>query len=332
MAKQFVKELRPGNVVSSEFQISSPAVRQAKNGSNYLMCKLADRSGSVEARLWSYSPSALLADGAVLEIKGVVEEYQGKAQVVISTFAPRTSITDEDFIKSSKYVIQTMWDNLVGMLATIENDWIRVVAEDLLLHDVWAPAFQRSPAASGMHHAFVGGLLEHTWQMVESGDTLLKLPYYKEVLNRDLCLFGLMFHDFGKIFEYESGAGFKRAVQGLLVPHIPMTAALILEAANMRDVPEIVRDHMMHVVLAHHGQIEWGSPVSMNIPEAGFVHYIDNLHGSIFGWVQRIENEALPGNPSVKNYVGKNELVVERFSAILKKCGEARSAEEVEGF
>ena len=247
-----------------------------------------------------------------------MDTYQGRAQAVIEALAPRGQVLDSDFERSSRYDIQMMWGELVGYVTAMTSKSIRVVAEDLLLHQGWEEAFRRSPAATGMHHAFVGGLLEHTWQMLRCGEALLKLPFMAEVLNADLCMFGLMFHDFGKIFEYKSQGGFQRTLQGRLVPHIPMTGALILESGNKHGIPEVIRDHLMHVVLAHHGKVEWGSPVTMNIPEAGFVHYIDHLHGDVFGWLQRIEREAKPGDEVIKGW--GNELIVERFSAILKRC------------
>lgn len=311
---------RVNTLVDSDYQILSPAVRRTKKGGDYFMFKISDRTGQMEARLWdAKAPGAqFLKEGAIVRIQGVLEEYKGTIQINVKGVNPRQSVTDEDFIRSSKYQIENMWAMLTGFVASIENAWLREVAEDLLLNEAWSECFKLSPAATGMHHAFVGGLLEHTWQMAECADSMLKLPFMAP-LNRDLCLFGVILHDFGKIFEYARDKGFARTLQGRLVPHIPMTAALILEAANKRNVPEIVRDHMMHVVLAHHGKIEYGSPVNMNCPEAVFIHHIDHMHGDIFGWLQRIEVESKPGDETVKIPFGGSEVVVERFSNVLKR-------------
>jgi 3'-5' exoribonuclease len=170
-----------------------------------------------------------------------------------------------------------------------------------------------------MHHAFKGGLLEHTLQMLQTGETLLKLPFYAEVLNKDLCLFGLMMHDFSKIFEYSPTAGFKKTIHGVLVSHIPKTACLIELSADKFGVPDEIKDHLQHVVLAHHGCLEYGSPVDMATPEAMFVHYIDNLHGDIFGVVQKMATEVPAGAEIWKHPVTRKNLVVKRFNEVLKE-------------
>lgn len=328
MSKLMARELSLAAVntqITADFRAEDVKIQTSKKGSEYLRCKLTDRSGSVEGVMWDYNPGMAVQDKAVYSFTGEVGEYNGKSQLKIKYIAPRQSTTDDDFEKVSEYPIDWMWGKIVNLIGTMQNEWIRMTAEELMLNLGLSDAFKRAPAASGMHHAFVGGLLEHTSQMLEIGDTLLKLPFFERVLNRDLCLFGLMFHDFGKIFEYEHGNGFRRTLQGRLVPHIPMVAAMVYHYAACVQIPEIIRDHMMHVVLAHHGKVEWGSPISMNIPEAAFVHYIDHMHGDVFGWLQKIHNEAQPGDIVVKNYMGKNELVVERFSDILKKCEAARN-------
>ena len=229
---------------------------------------------------------------------------------------PRTTESDEDFIAISKYPVGQMWGVITEVLTNFESNYFGSVASDIMLNQGYTEAFQTGPAASGMHHAFVSGLLEHTSQMCQTALKLFELPFYSEALNKDLCLFGILFHDFCKIMEYHPGAGFKRTLQGILVPHIPMMGALIFETCNKFGVPEVIRDHMMHVVLAHHGQQAWGSPVDMAIPEAAFVHYLDHLHGDVFGWIQKIE--AASKEETTKSL--SRTLVVPRFSDILKTC------------
>jgi 3'-5' exoribonuclease len=214
-----------------------------------------------------------------------------------------------------------MWSKLVDTISSLDNVMIRSISEDIMLSAGLSEAFRRSPAATGMHHAFIGGLLEHTWQMVESAEALLALPYYREELNRDLCLFGILFHDFGKIFEYAPDT-FKQTAQGRLVSHIPMVAAMIYHECQKQDVPEVVRDHLMHVVLAHHRKLEWGSPVQPATPEAMFVHFIDNLHGDVFGAVQKIESDGGPGVDFVRRGYNEPLVLVDRFDSVLGRLAE----------
>lgn len=283
-------------------------------GSLYFKCTLSDKSGEIPAVCWEYD-GALLS--GVIHVVGSVTEYRGGPQVKIESVLPRISTTNEDFERVTEYNVDEMWARLCGYLYGFEDPLIRSVACDIMLAGTYEAAFKQAPAASKYHHAFQGGLLEHTVQLCDMADKLFALPFISDQLNRDLCFFGLIFHDFGKIFEYEHSAGFSHTLQGTLVPHIPMTGAIIYETCNKRDVPEVIRDHLMHVVLAHHGKLEYGSPVDMAIPEAAFVHYLDNMHGDIFGWLQKFKD-----TKQELIYHNKRNLVTRRFSEILKEVSE----------
>lgn len=329
MAKLMAKEIASfpkGQPVKTEFQLTDIKGGVAKNGRDYVAFKLSDKSGTIPAKMWETNISAFtFKDGDICTISGVSDPWNNQPQLVVKEITPRVSTTDDEFIAISRYPIEEMWIKLVNFVGTLESSHLRVVAEDILLNAGLSDSFKNSPAATGMHHAFVGGLLEHTWQMAEISDYLLRLPFMKEVLNRDLCLFGVMFHDFGKIFEYNQTGGFKKTVQGVLVPHIPMTAAMVYESANKYGIPEIIRDHMMHVILSHHKLQEHGSPVIFACPEAAFVHYVDNMHGDVFGFTQRIENDGA-GKEYVKHGYAANNLVVQRFNDILKSCEGAKDS------
>jgi 3'-5' exoribonuclease len=250
----------------------------------------------------------------VYTLSGDVQEYNGNLQVIIRQVAPRTSKVDTDFIKVSEYPVDDMWGVIVEAIVGMESKHIRTVVTDILFNQGYSDAFKTSPAAERMHHAFKSGLIEHTSQMVTVAKTLLELPFFKEVLNKDICLFGIIMHDFCKIFEYSQDGQYKPTIQGRLVPHIPMAGAMIYETSNKYGVPEIIRDHMMHVVLAHHGKLEWGSPVDMATLEAAFVHHVDHLHGDVMGWHQAISGSKLD---VVKH--GRQNLIGANFNSILKQ-------------
>lgn len=315
MPKLMVKDLpQAGSEVQADFLLKDIQVGTTKKNTQYLRCNVSDKSGSVAGIM--FDAEGRVPSTGIYCVTGLVDEYQGKPQIKIKEVGPRTSTSDEDFAVISTYPVGEMWGKVCRFIEDFESFNIRTVAFDLMHQQGFDEAFKTSPAASGMHHAFVHGLLEHTWQMCETVEKLFELPFYSEVLNKDLCMFGVMFHDFGKIFEYERSAGFKKTLQGILVPHIPMTSSLIFQTCNKFGVPEIIRDHMCHVVLAHHGCMEYGSPVDMAIPEAAFVHYVDNLHGDVFGWLQKI---ATSNGEDIIKHVGR-QLVTLRFSEVLKEC------------
>ncbi len=305
-----VHSLQAGQQVDEDYLLRDVKTGTTKRGTPFIRCLLCDKSGSLVAVFWNWDGKEI--PSGVVRVRGRVDEYQGSPQIVIETISKRESTSDENFIKTTRYSVEKMWDQIVNAVYDMKNDHIRNVAYDLLLKQGYHEAFKTCPAATTMHHAFQGGLLEHTHQMVEMARSLFRLKFLSETLNQDLCIFGLIFHDFGKIFEYEHGGTFQPTLQGRLVPHIPMTGALIFESANKHGVPEIIRDHMMHVVLAHHGCMEYGSPVDMAIPEAAFVHYVDNMHGDIFGWRQATAQAA---GSTVRH--GGRLLVTQPFDDVL---------------
>jgi len=317
--KTMIAEIKLGDQVQADFLLKDIDIGKTSRGSQYLRCTLVDKSGTLPGVMWD-------ADGriptpGIYNVTGTCNDYKGRPQVKIDAMGPRQSTTDEDFIAVSQFPVEGMWQKICGFVDALENPHIRVVATDLMYHQGYEEGFKSSPAATSMHHAFVGGLLEHTSQMCEMANELFKLSFVAQSLNKDLCMFGLLFHDFCKMMEYQQTAGFKKTLQGILVPHIPMMGAMIFETANRHAVPEVIRDHLMHVVLAHHGKIEYGSPVDMAIPEAAFVHHIDNLHGDVYGWIQKIAT-----NDQVEHVRHlQRTLVTTRFDAILKQCEETDS-------
>lgn len=319
--KLFIQDLKEGDEICTEFQITDIQDALTKNNSPYRRFKLGDKSGELSAVFWdSGNCTYSYKSGDICAVHCKIGQYQGKPQAVVQAVGPRESTQDGDFERCTKYDVVALWGTMIAYISMFKDHNIRVVAEDLFLMQGYQDRFKAVPAATGMHHAFKGGLIEHTSQMLECGDALLSLPFFSP-LNRDICMFGIMFHDFGKLFEYSSDPGFAKTLQGVLVPHIPMMGALIFETCNKHGVPEIIRDHLMHVVLAHHGRMEWGSPVNMAFPEAAFVHYVDNLHGTIFGWLQKLE--ANPGQELVKHWGNTSfSLVGRSFNETLRVVNE----------
>jgi 3'-5' exoribonuclease len=320
--KVLVKDLQKGQELHCEFLLTDSRSGKTKRNTDFLNCRLGDKSGDVVAVWWDYD--AQPRPVGIYTITGTVGEYRDAPQIVIKSITPRTSgrESEEQFRKVSKYDVEGMWDTITTEIALIDSYHVRTVLQDIVLNQGFDEAFKTFPAAMRVHHAFDSGILEHTSQMVEITKKIFDLGFISEALNRDLCMFGIILHDFGKIFEYSKGQGYPITVQGVLVPHIPMTAALIFETSNRFGVPEIIRDHMMHVVLAHHGKLEYGSPVKMATPEAMFVHFIDHMHGDIYGAIQKMDTT----KEATVQQTGSTVLT-ERFSDTLKKVELAISQE-----
>jgi len=325
MKEKFCKDLKAGEELNDTFLVKEFVTATTKNNKPYARFKLQDKTGTINAVMWGWKPEmGEIPAGAVFAVQGQVSEYNGVLQVSVVTYVPAIGAEMHHYEVCTKYNVEELSKKLDQFISCFEHPWFKQVAEHLLVaNNEFRERFEVGPAATGVHHAFKSGLLEHTVEMLESGEALLSLPFYKRQLNRDLCMFGIMFHDFGKIFEYSPDAGFKKTLQGVLVPHIPMTAALIYEAANIYKVPEIIRDFMMHVVLSHHRMLEWGSPVKFACQEAAFVHYVDCMHGEVMGMAQGLEN-AKPGDVLYKQPTGDRlSLSAEKFTDILLRCDKA---------
>lgn len=289
MEKVWAKDIKPDMELNSSFLVQEIKEFKKKNGDPFVILKLSDKTGSIDAKIWDMTVESLeLKAGSIVNFTIKTNLYNGALSCTALDYGdPAEELNTNDYVKASEYSPEGMWTLFKFFIDTYKSDHFKVVAKDMFDEES-KEAFKLAPAAKSMHHAFYHGLLEHTLQMLQCGEALLKLHFFKD-LNKDLCMFGLMFHDFGKIYEYSTEPGFNKRIQGVLVPHIPMAAARIFEIANKHGVPEEVRDHMMHVVLAHHRRLEWGSPVTFACPEAAFVHYVDNLHGDVFGILQARE-------------------------------------------
>lgn len=322
MREIWVKDLKAGQEANLELMVTSLKQNTDRNGQPYVIATACDKTGSIDLKCWK---TALNADGsfggvkvgAVGKFALVIEEYKGKIGGTITLLVGPVENPDfRNFEKSSVYDPEDMWRQFSHYIKSFDSQHFREVAETLF-DPGSEERFKLSPAATGMHHAFKHGLLEHTLQMLDCACSLLDLHFFSP-LNKDLCMFGVMFHDFGKIYEYSPAAGFAKTAEGILVPHIPMMGARIYETCERLGVPDEVRNYMMHVVLAHHGKIEWGSPVTFACPEAAFVHYVDNLHGTVFGIIQK--RESAGSEESVRYGFGSDSctILTKPFNDVLK--------------
>jgi 3'-5' exoribonuclease len=312
-----VKDLKENDrVVLQPFAVSDLKVAQTKAGKEYASFKIFDKSGSMPAVWWEYGTApetmkqTLLKDN-IMDIGGGVSTYNNVLQFKVEGVVKSLVFEPGDFEKCSKYNPDKMWADFNFYVEAFQNDHFENIARVLI--DKFGDEFKVCAAATGMHHAFKHGLLEHTLQMLDTGSKLFELPFYAEVLNKDLCMFGLMFHDFGKIWEYGPPPDFKRLPEGAKVPHIPAMAIEIAVECRALDVPKAIEREMESIILSHHRQIAWGSPVSFSSPEAAFVHFIDNLHGDVFGIVQRIENDTT-SEPTVKHGFGSDSYTIVKKS------------------
>lgn len=288
MADQpFLKSLKEGEPFTGFLLAQEAAWKVSAKGSEYLELRLSDASGELKAFLWDVravegDPDRVAAD-AFLWVKGSAGAFNGRPQLKLDKVRPAGDDEVGDFgrfFPVSARPVPEMLAELDAFIASIRDPWIRRLLEALFVADAeLRAAFAKAPAAKSMHHAFLGGLLEHTLSILGMAERAC--AHYGD-LNRDLVLAGVLLHDVGKTAELSYHRGFGYTDAGNLVGHIALEAQWIARAAEtIPDFPEALRLHLLHIVLSHHGRLEYGSPVLPRTPEALVVHMLDDLDGKL---------------------------------------------------
>jgi len=290
---QFISEIKVGDLVESLFAVAQKQVRKKKNGEDYCTVTLQDKSGTVEGVLWT---EAFLAaddfqEGDLVEIKGVLKEFRGARQLLVDSLKRTESGGDidlTDYIKSTSKDIDQMFGEIMELIAGIKNKYLRQLLELFMDDKEFAEKYRTSTAAVRYHHAYKGGLLEHSLNVARICQMLNSIY---DNLNMDLLTAGAILHDVGKIKEYSSGVNLKMTNRGRLLGHITIGYGWVLEKiSSIKGFPADLADRLLHIILSHHGHLEYGSPRRPMILEAFVVYHADHLDGDIGGFNIILEN------------------------------------------
>jgi len=296
-----LRTLKEGAAFNGFLLAQEAAFKTSAKGSEYLELKLADASGDLKAFLWDVRAiegdlDKVQAD-AFLKVKGQAAAFNGRLQLRLDKvrFALDEEVGDlARFFATSGRPLADMTAELDAAVARTRDPWLRRLLELLLVEDAGLrAAFCRAPAAKSLHHAFLGGLLEHTLSVLGMAERACE--HYPD-LNRDLVAAGVLLHDLGKTAELTYQRSFAYSDEGNLIGHIAMEAEWISRAAaRIPDFPENLRMQILHIVLSHHGRLEYGSPVLPKTPEALLVHYLDDLDGKLEAMFRSIRDDAGEG-------------------------------------
>ncbi len=285
----YVSDLSAGMALDQVFAVVQKDLRKTKKGDYYISARLSDRTGHIESRMWQASEAVYngIPSEGLLHIKGRVEEYRGKLQIIIDACRPvRPDSADiADFVTTTPYDIEEMWAELLEILRSIRDKHLRLLIRKFVEDTRLAQEFKKAPAAVQMHHAYAGGLCEHTLSVARAARLLL--PHYPN-LNQDFVLASVFLHDIAKIDELHCELGIHYTDRGKLVGHITMAciwienkAAAVAEELS-EAFPRKTLNVLQHIILAHHGEHEFGSPKLPAVPEAFFLHYLDNLDAKMW--------------------------------------------------
>lgn len=308
--KRFVRELQDKETFYSVFLTRDKNVSVGKNGKPFMSVVLSDNSGSVDARVWDNVEyvADLFQSGDLVKIKGAVQIFQGRKQVVIHKLE-RAESADYDmqlFLSQSAKAPEEMFQTLLSYVDLMQNQSIKQLTLDVLQDPEIRPKLLVAPAAKTIHHAYLGGLLEH---IVSICGIMKGLSAHYGNLNLDYLLFGAIFHDIGKIWELQIDQGITYTDKGKLIGHMVMAVELVeKKASRILGFPDDLKDICKHIILSHHGKLEYGSPKTPAFLEAFIVAAIDDLDSKINTISMFIDNEKGSGeswsrfNPLFERY------------------------------
>jgi 3'-5' exoribonuclease len=279
-----------GLAVTTYFAIASLSVREKKTGGGqYLALTLCDKTGAMEARMWEDFTASIAncGEGCYVKVQGQVSKYQGKFQITLTKLrlAAASEVETADFIPTTKFDIAEMWNELRGYVEGFENSDLKRLVFAFLDDPAIGTAYREAPAAKVLHHAWIGGLLEHVLTLVRV--CRAAAPFYPEV-NPELLVTGAILHDIGKVRELSWGNTFSYTLEGQMIGHISIAQGMLREKiAALAGFPERLRVLVEHMILSHHGKYEFGSPKLPMTPEAILLSALDDVEAKM----QAMRNE-----------------------------------------
>lgn len=315
MKTHYICDLQDGQGVASLFLVREKEVRtSSRSGKSWLELDLVDRTGRISAKMWdNFAVIAVTFErDDVVHVRGRVKLYNGQKELMLEQIIPAVERDYDlaDFLAHTKYDVEKLYADLRAAIAAVKNPWLKRLLTSVADDPEVAPKLRRAPAAMTMHHAFIGGLLEHIVSLI--GLARAVAEHYRE-LDADLLLTGIVLHDIGKIDELCYGRGIDYTTPGRLLGHITIGAAMVRE--KIRAIPSFPPPLAMlveHLILSHHGSYEFGSPSLPQIREAVALHFLDDMDskmGAIRATLDSAEGNAdwTARNPSLRRSLLRTE-------------------------
>jgi 3'-5' exoribonuclease len=283
MKEIFVADLVANQLITTTFLVKSKDVKAKRTGAPYLSLTLGDKSGELDAKMWDnveeVDPKFERDD--FVKVKGSVQVYRNRPQLTIHKLrrCQDGEIDFADYFPKTTKDVEVMYEELLRIVDGIETSYLRELLISLLMDEEFAARFKQAPAAKSLHHAWIGGLLEHTLSLCK----LCKLVAQNyEGIDVDLLLTGAVLHDVGKTQELNYTRSFSYTTEGQLLGHMILELDLVNEKiAQMEAFPRELKTLVQHLIISHHGEHEFGSPKKPMFPEALLLHCLDNLDSKL---------------------------------------------------
>ncbi|HYA24666.1 MAG TPA: OB-fold nucleic acid binding domain-containing protein [Terriglobales bacterium] len=280
-------------VITSTFVVVSKQVKPKKTGEPYLALTLGDRTGQIEAKMWDNVETAIDAfeQEDFIKAKGLLNKYKNRFQFTIHKLRKlnESEIDFSDYLPKTTKDIGELWQTLAGYVACFQNPHLKALIEAFMSDPDIAEAYRNAPAAKSLHHAYIGGLLDHVVSLFRSCDLICQ--NYPQI-NRDLLLTGAFLHDIGKIHELTYNRSFSYTTRGQLLGHMIIELEMLQsKLVLVPGFPEELKTLVEHLIISHHGEYEFGSPKLPMFPEALMLHYLDDLDSKMEAMRAHFERE-----------------------------------------
>jgi 3'-5' exoribonuclease len=314
MKSHFVSDLQDGQLISTLFLVCEKGIRTSARGKSWLELSLRDRTGSIPGKMWdNFEAIAKTFEcDDVVVIRGRVKLYNGQKEVTLEQIIPAEEREYDlgDFLAHTKYDVEKLYADLRSSVAAVANPFLKRLLESIVEDPTIAPRLKRAPAAMMMHHAFIGGLLEHIVSLIGLGRGVL--AQYPE-LDADLLLSGIVLHDLGKIDELSYERGVQYTTQGRLLGHITIGIGIVRDKIKLiPGFPAELAILVEHLILSHHGSLEFGSPTLPQTREAVALHFLDDMDSKMAAMRATLASESgndewTDRNPALRRAILRTE-------------------------
>ncbi len=322
-------------VITSQFVVVTKQIKAKKNGEPYLALSLGDRSGSVDAKMWDNVEEFLngFEQDDFVKVKGLINKYNNRWQLTIHKIRKMgdSEVDFSDYLPKTTKNIDELWTSVGGFVDTMEHPQLKQLLQLFMADEEIARAYKCAPAAKTLHHAFIGGLLDHVVSLFNSCDLIVR---NYPMVNRDLLFTGVFLHDIGKIHELTYARSFGYSTEGQLLGHMIIELEMLhRKIAMIPDFPAELKILIEHLIISHHGEYAFGSPKLPMFPEALMLHYMDDLDSKMEAMRAQFQREAENESPwtTYNTSLARPLLNTKKFLEKPKPEAEAPAAQEKPG-
>ncbi len=328
MDQRLLNEAEEGDGVEGFYAVRSASLRTASNGKPYIDLVLADKSGKLSGKLWDATPEIFsgLREGGVAKVNAVVDSYRGALQLKLVKVRPagEDEFDPADLLPETPADLAELDRERARLIGSVVDPDYRALLESFFDDPDFRAAFDRAPAARENHHAYIGGLYEHTLSLARLAESFCAATTVP--LNRDLLLTGAFLHDIGKTEELGMEAAIDYTDRGKLLGHLIIGAMMVeARAGALPDFPVRKKWLVQHLILSHHGKHEYGSPVLPKVPEALALHHLDNLDAKTVAARRLIDQDTGGGSWTARSWMLDTQLFKESLGEQVDETPSAES-------